>query len=219
MRVALADDSALFRRGLALLLAAVGVDVVLQAASADELLARLPAVGADIVVIDIRMPPTFEDEGLVAALDIRTRHPQLGILVLSTYTDTTVAMRLLEHAPGRVGYLLKDHVSDASTFRESLDRIHRGETVIDPGIVRQLIGRQRELSVLDRLSPRELRVLELLAEGRSNAGIGRELYIGAKTVERYIANVFTQLGLEGRADDNRRVLATLAWLRAQGAPT
>lgn len=108
-------------------------------------------------------------------------------------------------------------MSDAGTFRDALERIRAGETVIDPGVVRQLLGRQRERSLLDRLAPRELRVLELLAEGRSNAGIGRELYLSAKTVERYVAGVFNQLGLEGHADDNRRVLATLAWLRAQGS--
>ncbi len=217
MRVALCDDSALFRSGLAMLLQVVDIEVAFEARSADELMARLPTHDVDVVVLDIRMPPTFTDEGLVAAERIRERHPQVGILVLSTYTDTSCAVRLLQELSTSVGYLLKDRVSDTSELRDALDRLHRGETVIEPDIVRQLVRRRERRTGLQRLTEQELRILTLLAEGRSNAGIGAAMYLSTKTVERHVANIFCHLGLEQRGGDNRRVLAAITWLRSQSS--
>ena len=213
MRVALADDSALFRRGLATLLEASGVAVTAQAASGVELVRAVAADPPDAVVLDLRMPPTFTDEGLVAAEQLRAAHPGLGILVLSTYAEVSYAARLLETGTRRVGYLLKDRVEDSDALLDALRRIVAGESVVDPDIVRRLLGRQRTTAAVDRLTEREREVLGLMAEGRSNARIGRELYLSAKTVETHIAAVFSKLGLPQSSDDNRRVLAVLTYLR------
>jgi DNA-binding NarL/FixJ family response regulator len=213
MRVVICDDSALFRQGLTLLLADVGVDVVDQARDTAHLYAALPACAPDAVILDIRMPPTFTDEGLTAAADLRRDRPHLGILVLSTYAETAYAVRLLEIGSG-VGYLLKDRVDDAATLRDAIERVTRGETVVDPDIVNRLFARRREQNALDRLTERERSVLTLMAEGRSNAAIARTLYLGEKTVESHIASVMTKLDLEPTPDNNRRVLAVLTWMRA-----
>lgn len=217
MQVALADDSALFRNGLAALLTSAGVTVELQARTGHELLARLPKTAlVDVALLDIRMPPTFTDEGLVAALAVRERHPDIGVLVLSTYAETAYAARLLESGTGGVGYLLKDRVDDVTTLLDALDRISAGETVVDPDIVRRLLARQRVGKLLDKLTEREREVLEHMALGRSNAGIARQLNLGVKTVERHIANILQRLDILDASDDNRRVLAVLTWLRATG---
>jgi DNA-binding NarL/FixJ family response regulator len=214
VRVALADDSALFRRGLATLLEASGVSVTAQVPTGVELVHAVAADPPDAVVLDLRMPPTFTDEGLVAAERLRARHPTLGVLVLSTYAEVAYAARLLETGTGYVGYLLKDRVEDSDALRDALVRIVAGEAVIDPDIVRRLLGRQRTTSAVDQLTAREQDVLRLMAEGRSNARIGRELYLSPKTVETHIAGVFNKLGLPQSSDDNRRVLAVLTYLRS-----
>ena len=213
MRVALADDSALFRRGLATLLEALGVTVTAQVPSGAELLAAVAADPPDAVVLDLRMPPTFTDEGLVAAERLRAAHPSLGILVLSTYAEVAYAARLLEPGTRHVGYLLKDRVEDSDALHDALVRVVAGESVVDPDIVRRLLGRQRTTAAVDQLTAREREVLGLMAEGRSNQRIGRELYLSAKTVETHIAAVFAKLGLPPSSDDNRRVLAVLTFLR------
>jgi DNA-binding NarL/FixJ family response regulator len=219
VRVALADDSALFRRGLAALMTTAGFDVVAEARNGDELLALIATDVPDAVVLDIRMPPTFTNEGLVTAERIRAAHAEVGVLLLSTYAQADYATRLLDVLVDRVGYLLKDRVDDVRTLGEALDRITHGESVVDPEIVMRLLRRHRRSHVIDRLTPRERDVLRLMAEGRSNAGIGRELYLSSKTVEAHAAGVFVKLGLEAESATNRRVLAVLTWLRASGEPS
>jgi DNA-binding NarL/FixJ family response regulator len=214
LRVALAEDSGLFRQGLVLLLREQGIEVTAQTATGDRLLAAVNADPPDVAILDIRMPPTFTDEGLAAASRIREKHPSVAILVLSTYAETPYAMRLLHGGARGIGYLLKDHVSDAATLVDALHRVSSGETVIDPDIVTALITQQRRASQLDPLTDRERDVLRLLAEGRSNTGIGSVLHLSAKTVEAHVASVFAKLGLSAAPHDNRRVLAVLAWLRA-----
>lgn len=214
MRVAIADDSALFRDGLTLLLDSVGVEVVVQARTGEELLSAVATGSApDVAIMDIRMPPTLTDEGLTAARRLRATLPQVGILVLSTYAETAYAMEVLDIGEHSMGYLLKDRINDISTLTDALGRIRAGETVMDPEIVQRLIRRQRTTEILDRLSERERDVLRLMAEGRSNGGIARELFLHTKTVEHYAASVFTRLGLASSADENKRVLAVLTWLR------
>ena len=213
MRVALADDSALFRKGLAALLGASGVEVTAGVPSGAALLAAASVDLPDAVVLDVRMPPTFTDEGLVTAERLRARHPTLGILVLSTYAEVAYAARLLQTGTRHVGYLLKDRVEDSDALLDALRRVVAGESVVDPDIVRRLLGRQRITQTVDQLTVREREVLGLMAEGRSNAAIGKELYLSAKTVETHIAQVFAKLGLPPSSDDNRRVLAVLTYLR------
>jgi DNA-binding NarL/FixJ family response regulator len=213
VRVALADDSALFRRGLATLLAASGVEVTAQVPSGAELLVEVAADLPDAVVLDLRMPPSFTDEGLVVAEQLRARFPTLGILVLSTYAEVSYAARLLQSGTRHVGYLLKDRVEDSDALLDALRRIVAGESVVDPDIVSRLLGRSRSTSAVDQLTVREQDVLRAMAEGRSNAAIGKELFLSAKTVETHIAAVFTKLGLPQSSDDNRRVLAVLTYLR------
>ena len=212
MRVAVADDSALFREGLVALLAASGVEVVVQARSGDELEARLAGELPDAVIVDIRMPPTFTDEGLVTAQRLRERRPGLAVLVLSTYTETAYALRLLASGAEGIGYLLKDRVDSPQALVDALDRLVAGESVIDPGIVTRLLTKPGP-SPLDRLSERERVVLRLIAEGRSTTGISTELGVSPKTVETQIASIFSKLDLPAEGDTNRRVLAALTWLR------
>jgi DNA-binding NarL/FixJ family response regulator len=216
MRVALADDSALFRKGLAALLGASGVEVTTGVASGAALVQAVAADLPDAVVLDLRMPPTFTDEGLVTAERLRAAHPTLGILVLSTYAEVAYAARLLQSGTRHVGYLLKDRVEDSDALLDALRRVVAGGSVVDPDIVRRLMGRQRITQTVELLTPREREVLQLMAEGRSNAAIGKELYLSAKTVETHIAQVFAKLGLPQSSDDNRRVLAVLTYLRGTG---
>jgi DNA-binding NarL/FixJ family response regulator len=214
VRVAIADDSTLFREGLTLLLGSAGVDVVSQSASGEDLLRSAPPLSPDVAIIDIRMPPTFTDEGLSAARQLREMLPDIGILVLSTYAETAYALEVLDIGEHSMGYLLKDRVSDTATLLDSLLRITRGESVIDPDIVQRLLRRQRSTSSMDRLTEREREVLKLMAEGRSNAAIAAELFLHTKTIEHYIASLFGKLGLQDSTEDNRRVLAVLTWLRS-----
>lgn len=216
MRVALADDSALFRKGLAALLAASDVEVTATVPSGADLLQAVAVDLPDAVVLDLRMPPSFTDEGLVTAERLRERYPMLGVLVLSTYAEVAYAARLLQAGTRHVGYLLKDRVEDSDALLDALRRVVGGESVVDPDIVRRLLGRQRITQTVDQLTAREREVLQLMAEGRSNAAIGKELYLSAKTVETHIAQVFAKLGLPPSADDNRRVLAVLTYLRGTG---
>jgi DNA-binding NarL/FixJ family response regulator len=214
VRVALVDDSTLFRQGVAMLLGTVGVEVVLQASSAEEALPCLDAARPDVVVLDIRLPPTFTDEGLVMAEQIREAHPSTGVLVLSTYAVSSYAVRLLQTGSTGIGYMLKDRVDDIDALHDALTRVVGGELVIDTEIVGRLLGQERRPTGLDLLSERERDVLALMAEGRSNVAIGQQLYLSPKTVESHVASVFLKLGLYPAPDDNRRVLAVLTWLRA-----
>jgi DNA-binding NarL/FixJ family response regulator len=225
VRLAIADDSALFRDGLRLLLEGAGLEVVLAAGTAAELIVRLPTDPLpDAVVLDIRMPPTFTDEGLIAAEELKRRHPGLGVLVLSAYDETVYAARLLALGPHGVGYLLKDRVGDIAALRDALERVTAGGQVIDADIVTRLLLRRQRGSELDALTPRERDVLRHMAEGRSNAGIGQKMSLAPKTIESHVASVFAKLRLPQSGDDNRRVRAVLAWLRvhphdAEPAPT
>lgn len=214
MRVALADDSVLFREGLASLLTAAQIEVTGLARSGDELLALVTRDPPDVAVVDIRMPPTYTDEGLQTAERLWEALPAVSVLVLSTYVEPRYALRLLSSGRPGVGYLLKDRVDDVGALCDALHRLTRGEAVIDPDLVRGLLTRPLTHGDLDALSERERDVLRLMAEGRSNAGIAAALYLSSKTVEAHIARIFAKLRLPGGDADNRRVLAVLTWLRA-----
>jgi DNA-binding NarL/FixJ family response regulator len=212
VRVIVADDVMLVRSGLARLLTEAGVDVVAEAADGDELLRKVALERPDVAIVDIRMPPTHTDEGLVAARSIRERHPGTAVVLLSQYLEPRYAERLLADQPGGLGYLLKERVSDIAVLVDALRRVMEDECVIDPTIVSQLMRRRRLESPLGRLTPREREVLALMAEGRSNAGIAQYLGISERTVEAACAQVFQKLDLEPSPDMNRRVLAVLAML-------
>ena len=216
MRVAIAEDSGLFRSSLDLLLRSFRTEVTASVASGAELLAAIRAGPPDVVILDIRMPPSFTDEGIRTAHEIRARYPGVGILILSTYAETSYATQLLDTVRSGVGYLLKDNVTDAEALMESLARVAAGETVVDPAIVRRLLERNRKPSVLEALNDRELEVLRHMAEGRSNLGIGRELFLSSRTVETHVTSVFTKLGLSPSDTENNRVRAVLAFLRSAG---
>jgi class 3 adenylate cyclase/DNA-binding NarL/FixJ family response regulator len=213
LRVAVADDSVLVREGVGRLLAASGFDVVDTASDADELLDCVARAEPDVAIVDIKMPPTHTDEGLVAAERIRTDHPSVGVLVLSQYVDSRYAMRLLEHDPERVGYLLKDRVSDADTLGDAVRRIARGECVLDPEIVSRLVRRARREGPADRLSEDELEVLGRLAEGRSDDAIAEALGVDRDAVEQTTAAIFEKLELAGTPDELRRIVSVLGFLR------
>lgn len=216
MRVVLCDDSGLFRAGLVALLRELGLDIVGEADNAVRLLEMVEGVLPDAAIVDLRLPPTFGDEGLVAALTIRERHPGVGVLVLSTYVETSYAVRLLQGNARGVGYLLKDRVDDAATLLTGIERVARGETVIDPLIVTRLLDRSNAAQTLDVLSRREREVLALLAQGRTNSAIAESLFLSPKTVEAHVASTFTKLGITSAPDANRRVLAVLTYLRVVG---
>jgi len=213
MRVVIADDEVLLREGLARLLSETGFEVVGKAGTAEELMRLVDVTRPDVVLVDIRMPPTHTDEGLVAAQQIRRGHPEIGVLVLSHYLESSYAMRLLEEHPERMGYLLKERVSDVAVLADAMRRIAEGESVVDPTIVSRLVRRPRDPDPLGDLTERELEVLSQLAEGRSNHGVGAALFLSPKTVESHVRQIFLKLGLEGAPDDHRRVLAVLAYLR------
>lgn len=214
LRVAVADDIGLFRNGLVLQLESGGIVVTDACDSAEELMPRLKANPPDIVCLDIRMPPTMTDEGIKAAERIREELPDIGILVLSMYAETTYAAAIMRIGATSIGYLIKDRVADIEALLDALDRINRGGYVIDPEVVEQLLERQlpRQQS-LDRLTPREMSVLALMAEGHSNARIALELTVSARTVEDYIGTIFDKLDLPTDPDANRRVKAVITWLR------
>jgi DNA-binding NarL/FixJ family response regulator len=209
-----ADDSMLVREGLARLLIDAGCDVVGTASDAAELLRRVAHADADVAIVDIKMPPTFTDEGIAAAAEIRRAHPDVGVLILSQHLESEYAMRLLDEVPERSGYLLKDRLADVAVLVDALRRIDEGECVVDPTIVSRLIHRRREQAPLDELSDREREVLGLIAEGRSNRAIARQLFVNHKTVEAHVRQIFLKLGLVESPDDHRRVLAVLAHLRS-----
>jgi DNA-binding NarL/FixJ family response regulator len=221
MRLVIAEDSVLLREGLATLLATHGFEVVGTAEDLDGLLQLVRRERPDVAIVDIRLPPTWTDEGIRAAEAIRTDVAlPTGVLVLSQYVDPTFALRLLSHGQRGVGYLRKDDVIASSGFAETIRRIGRGESVIDPTLVAGLLGRHVRADPLDRLSAREREVLALIAEGRSNAGIAEALTITEKTVEFHVSSIFSKLGLEGSVGEHRRVLAVLAFLRGEaGDPT
>ena len=214
MRIALADDSLLFREGLARLLTERGFDVAGQATDADGLLTLVDAEAPDIAIIDIRMPPEHRDEGLVAALAIRDRHPTVGVLVLSQYVEVHYALALVEDRPRGAGYLLKDRVEDLEEFTTSVRRVAAGELVVDPSVVSLLVSRSRVHDPLDELTAREREVLRLMAEGRSNRAISAQLFLTERTVESHVRSIFLKLGLQPATDDHRRVLAVLNYLRS-----
>lgn len=214
MRVAIAEDSGIFRDSLALLLEAAGAQVTASTPSGPELLASVKEHSPDVAILDIRMPPTFSDEGIQAARELRGTHPHIGILMLSTYAETSYASILLETVSTAVGYLLKDNVTDARALMDSLARVAAGETVLDPVIVRRLLHRNRKPSKLDSLNEREREVLRHMAEGRSNMGIAQQLHLSPRTVETHVTSIFTKLGLDQTGADNNRVRAVLTFLRA-----
>ena len=213
MRVVVADDVMLVRSGLARLLEDAGVEVVGEAADAEALLVLVARQQPDVAIVDIRMPPTHTDEGLVAARHVRDEHPGTAVVLLSQYLEPRYAERLLADQPAGLGYLLKERVSNIAVLVDALRRVSEGECVIDPTIVAQLMRRRRPGSALEMLTDRERQILALMAEGRSNAGIARELGISERTVEAACAQVFGKLALEPSPDDNRRVLAVLTLLR------
>jgi DNA-binding NarL/FixJ family response regulator len=213
MRIVIAEDSAILRDGLSQLLTLRGHEVAAQVADGAALLAAVAAHQPDVVVADIRMPPTFTDEGIQAARTLRAAYPKLGILVFSQYVEARYAATLLENGARGIGYLLKDRVADVSEFVEALGRVAAGGTALDPEIVTALLNANRG-DGLAGLTPREREVLSLMAQGRSNAAIGRALTVSDGAVEKHIGNVFTKLGLEAGADEHRRVVAVLRYLDA-----
>ncbi len=213
MRVVLADDSVLLREGVARILEDAGFDVVGQAGTRDELLLKVRSYSPDVAVVDIRMPPTHTDEGLQAAKEIRERYPGVGVLVLSQYVEPDYAMELLSESAEGVGYLLKDRVSDVKEFAAAVRRVAEGGSALDPSVVSQLVGRRRGDDPLSDLTPREREVLELMAEGRSNQGIAEQLVVTERAVEKHVTSIFAKLRLPVAAEDHRRVLAVLAFLR------
>jgi DNA-binding NarL/FixJ family response regulator len=213
LRVAVADDAALFRNGLCRLLADAGFEVTAQAGDGMALLDAVRADPPDVVVLDIRMPPTHTTEGLDTAAELRRSHPSIGVLVLSAHVETIYAMQLIESGARGAGYLLKERVADLDELVDAVRRVAAGGLVVDPSVVAQLVGRTRARNPLDQLTEREREVLAVMAEGRSNQAICRRLYLSPKTVEAYVRSVFTKLGLHQVAEDNRRVLAVLAFLR------
>jgi DNA-binding NarL/FixJ family response regulator len=213
MRVVIADDELLLREGLSRLLSEVGIEVVDAVGDAAALLRSVAVERPDVAIIDIKMPPTRTDEGLAAAVSIRSQHPDVGVLVLSHYLNSRYATRLLAQHPGGVGYLLKERISDLRVLVDALQRISEGECVLDPTIVSRLVQRPGPGDTLHQLTPREREVLAKMAEGHSNQGIARNLSLSPKTVERHIGHIFDKLGLPHSEDGHRRVLAVLTMLR------
>jgi serine/threonine-protein kinase PknK len=211
IRIALADDDVLLREGLARLLEGSGFEVVGQAGNAPALLELVREQTPDLVIVDIRMPPAQETEGLEAARVIREEFPDAGILVLSAHVEVEEAVDLLERGQ-RVGYMLKSRVTDVGDFVETVERIARGGSVVDPGLVQELVAARRRDDPLDELTPREREVLALMAEGRSNAGIARRLVVTEGTVEKHVHSILGKLRLPETGDDHRRVLAVIAFL-------
>jgi DNA-binding NarL/FixJ family response regulator len=214
LRVAIAEDSVLLREGLARLLDEGGFEVVAQCGNAEELIVKANSYDLDVVIVDIRLPPSHSDEGLRAALEIRSSHPSVGVLVLSQYVEIGLAMKLLADSADGTGYLLKDRISDVEEFLDSVRRVAEGGSAIDPIIVSTLLSRQRRDDPLDELTPREREVLELMATGRSNQGIADKLVITLRAVEKYVSSIFGKLGLPSTGSESRRVLAVLLFLNS-----
>jgi DNA-binding NarL/FixJ family response regulator len=214
VRVVIAEDSVLLREGLERLLSEGGLEVVGSCETAKDLLLRVQSSSPDVAIIDIRLPPTHNDEGLRAALEIRARHPSVGVLVLSQYVELGLAMKLLADSAEGAGYLLKDRISDVDDFVGAVRRVANGGSAIDPIIVSTLLSKRRADDPLERLTPREREVLVLMAEGSSNQGIADRLVITLRAVERYVSSIFGKLGLPSTGSESRRVLAVLAFLRS-----
>jgi DNA-binding NarL/FixJ family response regulator len=215
MRAVIAEDSVLLREGLARLLTEAGIDIVGQAGDADDLLRKARAHKPDVVVTDVRMPPTQTDEGLRAAHIIRNELPQTGVLVLSQYIEEEYVMELLGDSAEGVGYLLKDRVADVERFVEAVERVAQGGSALDPEVVAYMLGRRRRDDPLAELTPREREVLGLMAEGRSNRAIAGQLVVTERAVEKHVTNIFGKLGFTSAPDDHRRVLAVLAYVRSE----
>jgi DNA-binding NarL/FixJ family response regulator len=214
VRVVVADDDLLTREGLAALLREAGMDVVGQCASAEDLLLKVRSYKPDVAVVDVRMPPTNTDEGLRAAREIRTRHPETGVLILSQYLEVSLAMRLLAQGAEGLGYLLKDRVTDLGEFTSALRRVADGGSALDPLVVSQLLSRGRDGDPLGALTPREREVLALVAQGRSNKAIAEQLVITVRAVQKHVTSIFDKLDLPASDDDHRRILAVLTYLRS-----
>jgi DNA-binding NarL/FixJ family response regulator len=214
MRVVLADDSLLLREGIAKLLEDSGFEIVGQSGTADDLLLKVRSYSPDVAIVDIKMPPTHTDEGLQAAKEIRERHPEVGVLVLSQYVEAGYALDLLQGSAEGVGYLLKDRVADINEFADAVRRVGEGGSALDPTVVSRLVGRRRGEDPLDALTPREREVLELMAEGRSNNAIAEKLFVTPRAVEKHVTSIFAKLGLPASEQDHRRVLAVLTLLNA-----
>jgi DNA-binding NarL/FixJ family response regulator len=214
MRVAIAEDSVLLREGVAGLLTDAGMDVVARCGDADELLTKVGSHPVDVAIVDIRLPPTHSDEGLRAAIEIRSRYPDVGVLVLSQYVELGLAMKLLADSADGVGYLLKDRIADVKDFAAAVRRVAAGGSAIDPIIVSTLLSRRRADDPLEELTPREREVLNLMAQGNSNQGIADQLVITLRAVEKYVSSIFTKLRLPSTGTESRRVLAVLLFLRS-----
>jgi DNA-binding NarL/FixJ family response regulator len=214
MRVAMAEDSVLLREGLARVLGDAGFDVVAKCGDAEELMRKVNGHDPDVAIVDIRLPPTHNDEGLRAALEIRADHPSVGVLVLSQYVELGLAMKLLADSAEGVGYLLKDRISDVDEFVAAVRRVAEGGSALDPIIVSTLLARQRSDDPLAKLTPREREVLELMATGSSNQGIADTLVITLRAAEKYVSSIFGKLGLPSTGSESRRVLAVLTFLRS-----
>jgi DNA-binding NarL/FixJ family response regulator len=214
MRVMLAEDSVLLREGLARLLDDAGLDVVAQCGDAEDLMRKVNGHNPDVAIVDIRLPPTHNDEGIRAALEIRARHPSVGVLVLSQYVELGLALKLLADSAEGTGYLLKDRISDVDEFVAAVRRVAEGGSALDPIIVSTLLSRRRSDDPLADLTPREREVLELMATGSSNQGIADALVISLRAVEKYVSSIFGKLGLPSTGSESRRVLAVLMFLRS-----
>jgi DNA-binding NarL/FixJ family response regulator len=214
MRVVIAEDSVLLRAGLTRIIADAGEEVVATVGAADELMTAVERHQPDLAIVDVRMPPTHTDDGLRAAIAIRARWPQIGILVLSQYVEERYATELLAGETRGIGYLLKDRVADVNEFLAAVRRVGDGGTALDPEVVAQLLARSRRRDPLERLTPRERQVLSLMAEGRTNPAIARSLVVTDKAVEKHVSNIFAKLDLPPAEDDHRRVLAVLQWVRS-----
>lgn len=217
MRVVLGEDSLLLREGLARLLGETGHEVVAQAGDAADLLRRVGGHKPDLAIVDVRMPPTFTDEGIRAALRIRERHPQIAVLVLSEYVESAYALKLFAAGTDGLGYLLKQRVSDLDQFLAAVERVASGGSALDPEVVRHLLGRHRDGDPLGRLTPRETEVLALMAQGLSNYAIADQLVITAHAVEKHVTNIFSKLDLPPAVGAHRRVLAVLKYLQSPAA--
>lgn len=214
MQVAIAEDSVLLREGLTRILGDAGFDVVAQYSNAEDLLVRVRSFPPDVVILDIRLPPTHSDEGMRAALHIRKKHPDVGVLVLSQYVELGLAMTLLSDSAEGVGYLLKDRISDVKEFIASVQRVANGGSALDPTIVSTLLKRRRSDDPLALLTPREREVLALMAAGSSNQGIADRLVITTRAAEKYVSSIFGKLQIPSTSSDSRRVHAVLLFLRS-----
>jgi len=214
LRVVIADDNLLVRRGVAAVLEEAGIEVTAQADNAEDLLRAVDAVQPDVMIVDVRMPPTQTDEGLRAARTVRERHPGIAIVVLSQHVESGIAARVLAEHPERLGYLLKDRVTDVDDFVDALRRVVGGGTALDPQVVARLLAASRDIGPLRTLTPREREVLQLVAEGLSNQAIAERLVVTLRSAEKYVSSIFAKLGLPDTGGEHRRVLAVLQYLQA-----